>query len=180
MRIFLMYKILRLATSLFIQAFVCVPEVSANIQIICADLDILNSVKCCEVSVQARTVMAQEWQLCWECPTEASYLRAAFMLQHTFVNRFPGAAIGHFQYPFLLSPPLKTPQFRRCVFQTCMLAVQFACIGRFALQLLLALLYFIACFPRVHTSSVSIGILRSIYLAILGSLHVPSIPFLPT
>ena len=129
MGIFLMYKILRLATSLFIQAFVCVPEVSANIQIICADLDILNSVKCCEVSVQARTVMAQEWQLCWECPTEASYLRAAFMLQHTFVNRFPGAAIGHFQYPFLLSPPLKTPQFRRCVFQTCMLAVQFACIA---------------------------------------------------
>ena len=34
--------------------------------------------------------MAEEWQVCWECPVDAAHLRSAFMLDHLFVNIWPG------------------------------------------------------------------------------------------
>ena len=35
---------------------------------------------------QGDLVAAEEWQLCWECPGEAPHCRAAFVLQHVYVN----------------------------------------------------------------------------------------------
>jgi hypothetical protein len=44
-------------------------------------------------SAAAAAAAVEEWQLCWECPPEAPYLRASFMLHHTFVNLLPGTRI---------------------------------------------------------------------------------------
>jgi len=53
--------------------------------------------------------VAEEWQLCWECPPEAPYLRASFVLNHTFVNLLPGTHGYSVPNPDLMRPEMLWP-----------------------------------------------------------------------